>query len=154
MRYVLIDAEQTMIRCRELLQEEHNWIQRSYSLDKAGEFASTVSKRACKFCFNGALLRASYEVCSRNEFDKGLIKMRGDESVKAFEAHQEAINIIAELIDFDYEQSKAIEPHMSEGVAKEWWIERWNDCADRTHAEVLGLLDKGIAKAREVIETV
>ena len=154
MRNVLIDAEQAMIRGKELLQEEINWIQGSYSLDQFDGFASTGSKRACKFCFNGALVRACNEVsCSRIEFDdKGLIKMRGDESVRAFEAHREIIKIIAELTDYDDEESKAIDSDIGKVVAKERWIELWNDAEDRTHGEVIELLDNGIARAAALIE--
>ena len=154
MRIELIHAKQAMIRGKELLQDEINWIQGAYSLDQFDEFASTGSERACKFCFNGAMVRSCNEVaCHAIEFDnKDLIIMRGDESVRAFEAHREVITIIAELTDYDEAQSKAIDSHIGKIVAKERWIERWNDAEDRTHGEVIELLDKGIARAAELLE--
>ena len=54
------DATQLLIRSSELIADERALIKGAYSLDVKGEFASVVSERACKFCFNGALIRASY----------------------------------------------------------------------------------------------
>ena len=141
------DATRLLIRSGELIADEEALVKDAYSLDEKGEFASVVSERACRFCLNGALIRASYEVCSRRIFKKGLIAMSGSESVRAFRAYETAVEIVSDLLGFNYEEAKkSVKCSMNKGKERERTIERWNDRQERTHSDVTGLINKAVER--------
>ena len=143
------DAEQTLVRGMELIATPCSWIQKDYSLDDIGGHASVVSERASRFCMNGTLIRAANEVCSQHVFVQGLMIMSGGESMRAFRAHETAIDIVSDLLGFDYEIAKrSIDCSNNQFKERERWVERWNDNADRTHSEVVEVLHKAIAQVQ------
>ena len=152
MRIELIDAQRTMKRGKELFRSKRNWIQKTYAENFKGDVRTVRSEDACRFCLNGVLQRATLEMETILTTARGLKTVPGDVSVRSFRSFNQVLEILGELIEFDYEEAKRFEPHTSREAALERSIERWNDNADRTHSEVIELLNKGIAKTAALIE--
>ena len=87
------------------------------------------------------------EVCSRRIFKEGLIVMSVSESVRAFRAYETAIDIVSDLLGFNYEEAKkSVRCSDSERKERERTIERWNDRQERTHSDVIALVDKAVER--------
>ena len=116
---MMIGAKRILTKARELISEPDRWVKGAYSLDKNFNHVSRNDPKACKWCLTGAVEAATDMLMpspSRTEF-------------YIYES-REAKRVLLKMSD----------------LANFYSIGHWNDHPDRTHEEVIDLLDRAIAQ--------
>lgn len=117
-----VTAKQILVKARAILAEPASWTKRANArIRRDGMDSPAVGityEYANCFCLNGALIKASYEL-------------------RAHEIQSTPFTV-APFVDAQ---------HILDSLTPEGWYIGWNDAPERTHGEVLELLDRAIDKA-------
>ena len=114
------EVKAVLRRARDILTPESAWMGGGYATDKSGNTVPPHSSAACRWCLTGAIYRHAMPSPS---FDFSLVDAVVDRL----------------LLGIDIQPDPARPGYMFCALI------RWNDVSERTHAEVLALLDRAIA---------
>ena len=117
---MMLEPEKILTRAKELISEPDRWVKGAYSLDKNFNHVHRNDPKACKWCLSGSI-EAATEMLA--------VSTRSDIFLYLSEEYIEAKRVLLKMSDLDGFPS----------------ISQWNDHPDRTHEEVIDLLDRAIA---------
>ena len=118
---MMMSQKKILTKARELISEPDRWVKGAYSLDKYFNHVHRNAPEACRWCLSGSI-EAATEMLA--------VSTRSDIFLYLSKEYMEAKRVLLKMSDLDGFPS----------------ISQWNDHPDRTHKEVIDLLDRAIAQ--------
>ena len=130
--------KEVLEKARELLTPEGAWIQNELAIATDGGVTWVGDSAACGWCLLGAIDHAAHVAAHAAGID-GTAHVAGIDD-------PELLDFVSSASDAALEKIRQVDsiaaiPSLIDGIAA------WNDDEERTHAEVLALLDRAIAAA-------